>query len=333
MRAVVYRKETGLAVENRRVPALQPGEALVQVKLAGICGTDIHLADGKRKDAPESLIPGHEFLGVVAEVADPANRGLVGRRVVAEPIINCGRCPTCRRGHPHVCERLRVRGVHVDGVFAECAVIGVDRIHLVPDGLPDRLAAVVEPLAVAVHVVRRAHPEVGDSVMVIGAGPIGLLVAQVVRRAGATRTVVVEVSPGRLAIARQLGFEVLDARDPAQRDAGLGMDIVFEVSGSVPGIAQAIRSLRPRGTLLVVGFFPEPPPVELAQVLLKELELRGSRVYAAGDFPAALALLETRAVQVELLISHVLPLSQIKAAMDLSASGTDAMKVLLDMGA
>ncbi|MCX5734822.1 MAG: alcohol dehydrogenase catalytic domain-containing protein [candidate division NC10 bacterium] len=333
MKAAVYRKETGLTVEDRAVPALQPGEALIYVKLAGICGTDIHLAEGKRKDAPDALIPGHEFMGVVAEVADTAHRGLVGRRVVAEPIINCGQCPTCLRGYAHVCEHLRVRGVHVDGVFAECAVVGVNRIHLVPDGLPDRLAAAVEPLAVAVHVVRRAHPNVGDSVMVIGAGPIGLLVAQVARRAGATRTVVVEVSPGRLAIARQLGFEVLDARDPAQQDTSLGMDIVFEVSGSVPGISRAIRSVRPRGTLLVVGFFPDPPPVELAQVLLKELELRGSRVYAAGDFPAAVALLEQGAIQAESLISHVLPLSQIKAAMDLCAGGTDAMKVLLDMRA
>ena len=333
MKAVVYRKATGLTVEDRAVPTLYPGEALIQVTLAGICGTDIHLAEGKRKDAPDALIPGHEFMGVVAEVADTAQRDLVGRRVVAEPIISCGQCPTCRRGHPHVCEQLRVRGVHVDGVFAEYAVVGMDKIHFVPDGLPDRLAAAVEPLAVAVHVVRRAHPTVGDSVMVIGAGPVGLLVAQVARRAGATRTVVVEVSPGRLAIARQLGFEVLDARDPAQRDTGLGMDVVFEVSGSVPGIARAIRSVRPRGTLLVVGFFPEPPPVELAQVLLKEVELRGSRVYAAGDFPAAVALLETRAVQMDPLISHVLPLSQITAAMELCAAGTDAMKVLLDMRA
>ena len=329
MKAVVYRKATGLTVEDRPVPVLRPGEALVQVRLAGICGTDIHLAEGKRKDAPDSLIPGHEFMGVVAEVADPASCDLVGRRVVAEPIINCGQCPTCRRGHPHVCERLRVRGVHVDGVFAEYAAVGVERIHLVPEGIADRLAAVVEPLAVAVHVVRRARPQVGDTVMVVGAGPIGLLVAQVARQAGAARTVVVEVNPHRLAVATHLGFETLDARDPAQQDAPLGMDVVFEVSGSVPGIARAIRSLRPRGTLLVVGFFPEPPPVELAQVLLKELELRGSRVYASGDFPAALALLEKGAVQVEPLISHVLPLAQIQEAMELCAGGTQAMKVLL----
>lgn len=330
MKAVVYRKQTGLTVEDRPVPVLQRGEALIRVKLVGICGTDIHLAEGKRKDAPESLIPGHEFMGVVAEVADPANHGLVGRRVVAEPIINCGQCPTCHRGYPHVCERLRVRGVHVDGVFAEYAAVGVDRIHPVPEGLADRLAAAAEPLAVAVHVVRRAHPRVGDQVMVVGAGPIGLLVAQVAREAGSTRTVVAEVSPGRLAMARQMGFETLDARESAQQDTALGMDVVFEVSGSVPGITRAVRSLRPRGRLLVVGFFPEPPPVDLAQVLLKELELRGSRVYAAGDFPAALTLLQKGAVQVEPLITHVLPLSQINEAMDLCARGTEAMKVLLE---
>ena len=331
MRAVVYRKHTGLRREDRPVPALRTGEGLIRVRLAGICGTDLHLAEGKRQDAPESLIPGHEFMGVVTEVADPADRGLVGRRVVAEPIISCGQCPTCRRGHPHVCERLRVRGVHVDGVFAEYAAVAVDRIHPVADTLTDRAAVVTEPLAVAVHVVRRARPQVGDQVMVVGAGPIGLLVAQVARLAGAGRVVVVEVSPGRLAMAAHLGFETLDARDPALQDAGLGMDVVFEVSGSVLGIARAVRALRPRGTLLVVGFFPEPPPVLLAQVLLKELEIRGSRVYASGDFPAALGLLERGAVQVEPLISHVLPMAQVTEAIGLCVRSADAMKVLLDV--
>ena len=330
MKAVVYRKPTGLTIEDRPVPPLQAGEARIRVHLAGICGTDIHLAEGKRVDAPESLIPGHEFMGVVAEVGDGVDRSLVGRRVVAEPILNCGQCPTCRRGYPHVCERLRVRGVHVDGVFAEYATVGADRLYPVPDGVPDRLAAVVEPLAVAVHVVRRAHPRVGDQVMIIGAGPIGLLVAQVARHAGAGRTVVVEVSPGRLAKARELGFEALDGGDPALLDTALGMDVVFEVSGSVPGITHAVRALRPRGTLLVVGFFPDPPPVALAQVLLKELELRGSRVYEPTDFPAALRLLQTHAVQVEPLISHVLPLSRVTDAMRL-CTGAAAMKVLLDL--
>lgn len=331
MKAVVYRKRGGLSWEDRPVPVLQAGEALIRVKLAGICGTDIHLAEGKRPDAPESLIPGHEFMGVVTDVADVPDRALVGRRVVAEPIINCGRCPTCRRGYLHVCERLRVRGVHVDGVFAEYAAIAVERIHPVPEALTDQAAAVVEPLAVAVHVVRRAQPQVGDHVMVIGAGPIGLLVAQVARLAGAGRVLVAEVSPGRLARAAQLGLEPLDARDPAQQDLGVGMDVVFEVSGSIPGITRAVRALRPRGTLLVVGFFPEPPPVPLAQVLLKELEVRGSRVYAAGDFSAALELLERGAVQVESLISHVLPAAQVAEAIGLCARGTDAMKVLLDV--
>jgi len=328
VKAVVYRKATGLTVEDRPVPALRPGEALVQVKLAGICGTDIHLAEGKRKDAPDSLIPGHEFMGVVAEVADPANHALVGRRVVAEPILNCGECPTCRRGHPHICEYLRVRGVHLDGVFAEYAAVGVDRIHPIPEGMPDRLAATVEPVAVAVHVVRRAHPQVGDTVMVVGAGPIGLLIAQVARQAGASRTIVAEVHPHRLAVATQLGLETLDARDPAQQDAAPGLDVVFEASGSPAGIGRAIHALRPRGTLLVVGFFPEPPPVPLAQVLLKELELRGSRVYAPGDFPAALRLLEKGTVQVEPLISHILPLTRIAEALKLCVGGA-TMKVLL----
>jgi 2-desacetyl-2-hydroxyethyl bacteriochlorophyllide A dehydrogenase len=331
MKAVVYRKQGGLTWEDRPVPALRAGEALIRVRLAGICGTDIHLAEGKRPDVPEALIPGHEFMGVVTEVADAEDRALVGRRVVAEPIVNCGRCATCRRGYPHVCERLCVRGVHADGVFAEYAALPVDRVFPVAETLTDRAAAVLEPLAVAVHVVHRAQPQVGDQVMVIGAGPIGLLVAQVARLAGASRVVVVEVNPGRLARAVRMGLDTLDARDPAQQVAPGTMDVVFEVSGSVPGITQAVRALRPRGTLLVVGFFPEAPPVPLAQVLLKQLEVRGSRVYATGDFPAALALLERRAVDIEPLISHVLPAAQIREAIGLCALGSDAMKVLLDL--
>jgi len=331
MKAVVYRKQTGLRVEDCPVPALQPGQALIRVRLAGICGTDIHLAEGRRQDAPDSLIPGHECMGTVTQVGAGLDPALVGRRVAVEPILNCGDCPTCRRGFPHVCERLRVRGVHVNGVFAEYAAIDKDRLYPVPDGIPDQCAAVVEPLAVAVHVVRRADPQVGDRVLVIGAGPIGLLIAQVARHAGARDVGVVEVSAGRLAIARQLGFEAIDARDAQQVEAASGRDVVFEVSGSVPGIAHAVRAVRPRGTLLVVGFFPEPPPVPLAQVLLKELEVRGSRVYAAGDFATALGLLERTAIQVTPLISHVLPVARAKEAMGLCTAGQDAMKVLLDI--
>lgn len=331
MKAVVYEGHSReFAIRDRPIPALREGEVLIRVKLAGICGTDITLANGKRKDAPTPLIPGHEFMGEVVEVRG-ADRQLVGKRVVAEPTLSCGRCGSCKRGYAHVCERLQVLGVHTDGGFAEYVKVSAEKVYEVPEGVLDLLAALAEPLAVAVHVVRRASPQVGDSVMVIGGGPIGLLIAQVARFAGAGRVVVVEISPSRLSVARALGLETLDPADAGPDELRGTMDVAFEVSGSAPGMSRAVTSLRPRGTLLVVGFFKEPAPVDLAQVLFKELEFRGSRVYAAEDFPRALNLISGHALKLEPLVSHVLPLSRVNDGIRLAAQGTEAMKVLLDV--
>lgn len=333
MKAVVYEGCSGeLKVEDRPRPVPREGEVLIKVKLAGICGTDVDLASGKRKDAPAPLIPGHEFMGEVAEVcgADP---NLIGKRVVAEPTLSCGWCGSCRRGYAHVCEHLQVLGVHADGAFAEYVKVPAEKVYEVPEGIPDHLAAMTEPVAVAVHVVRRANPQVGDAVMVVGGGPIGLLVAQVARFSGAGQVVVVEISSHRLNIARSLGFETLDPAGAAPDDMRGTMDVVFEVSGSAAGMDRAVRSLRPRGRLLVVGFFKAPAPVDLAQVLFKELEFRGSRVYAAEDFPRALQLISNQAVKLEPLLSHILPLSRANDGIRLAAQGAEAMKVLLDVEA
>jgi len=330
MRAVVIAGPRKVAVVERGVPEVREGEALVAVKACGIWGSDLLIYRGVHPFVKGERVPGHEFSGVVAEGEKR------GERVVAEPLIPCGGCDLCRRGEYNVCRRLMVLGVHVDGAMAEYVKVPSSRLYRLPSGVSFEEGALVEPLAVAVHIVRRAGVGLGDSVLILGAGPIGLLTLQVARAVGAERIYVSDVLEYRLRIAEEVGADhVIDASredvagEVLSLTGGRGVDVVVEAAGARGTWQQAVRAARPHGRIVVAGFSGSSAEVRVSEVVAKELYIIGSRVYW-HDFPTALKLLERNIVNVRKLITHRFPLGDAARAFEVADKRLeDALKVIV----
>ncbi len=288
MKAAVTVEWNKMEVQETPIPEPGPGEALVRVKLAGICGSDVHIFQGHHPTAVSPVAQGHEFVGTLEKVNGANINAAIGDRVVVEPLISCGVCEACREGHMHVCRNLGLLGIHRHGAFAEYVVVDAAKVIRVPDTLSNELAALTEPVAVAAHVTARGGLQKGDRTLVIGAGPIGLIVAMMCEWAGAT-VALVEINPERIEQAKSLGFTVVNANGDAAADAlaltdGEGFDQVYEASGAAPAAALATEVCRIRGTIVGIGFPSPPPAFDVRALIFKELHLVGSRVYTLDDF-------------------------------------------------
>jgi 2-desacetyl-2-hydroxyethyl bacteriochlorophyllide A dehydrogenase len=335
MRALVYIGPDQLELQDVTAPVPGDGESLVRVRYAGICGTDLHLWHGEMTAVRPPVVVGHELVGEVVE--DTTGHYAPGQRVAVEPLLVCGACRACREGAGHVCRNLRVQGVHADGGAAELLRTPTARLHPLPDTLSWEAAACTEPASVAVHMVRRAGMQLGDTVLVLGGGPIGFLVASVARAAGARRVLVSEVSQPRLALCQRAGLETIDATqdDPVAviRDLtdGEGADIVVEAVGHPATVAQMVAACRVQGRILVGGIGGAPPPVDLPSVIFKELTLIGSRVYESRDMATAVQLLGSGALNVDGLVTRTVPLdSAVIDGYERLRDSRDEMKVLLE---
>ncbi|MSS72763.1 MAG: Zn-dependent alcohol dehydrogenase [Candidatus Latescibacteria bacterium] len=335
MKAAVYLGKERLEIQEMDPPKRKAGEVLLRVKQVGICGTDLHvyLGDLDWRVKPP-LVMGHELCAEVVEA--PPDAGVVpGDRVVVDPTLSCGRCLACRRGYRHVCERLNFMGVDSWGAFRAYWCVPQDRLHKIPEALDDVEGALVEPLTVAVHDVRRAPLEVGDRAVVIGGGPIGLLVALVARLAGA-EVVVAEVNPFRLEKARAFGLRVVNPKEEDLKawvegwtDGG-GADLVFEVSGSPAGARAMTEVLRVRGTVCLVGIHAGLPPVDLQRFMGRELSLVGCRVYEPVDFDRAIRIAASGELNLRSMVTDMLPLKDAAEGFEKVKRGGEVMKVLLD---
>lgn len=335
MKAAVLEAYGRMVVRDVARPEVGPDEALVRVGFAGICGTDLHLWKGEHPTAVVPVVPGHEFAGTLAAAcgALPA-----GTPVVVYPLLTCQTCRACREGLSHVCENLRVLGVHQDGAFAEYVKVPAANLLPLPAGLALRDAALIEPVAVAVHVVSRSPLRVGDTVLVIGAGPIGLLVGLVARLQGAAQVCISEVNPHRLRLAKDLGFVAIDsaaadvAREVRGMTDGAGADVVFETAGVPPAAAQMVKAVRGRGTIVLVGIHGAPAPLDLTGCVLSELTLIGSRVYTRVDYARAVRLVASGQVKGDGLVTGVLELAEIpRGFASLMTPGSPEVKVLVDL--
>ncbi len=322
------------------------GQVLIRVAWASICGTDLHIFLGEFKDrVAYPRVLGHELSGVI-ESLGPGVSGLdLGDRVVADPIIWCGRCPACLMGHNNVCANLELIGIDRDGAFAELVVVDAEKVFKIPKGLGLKEAALSELYALGVHSTRKANVEPGDKVAILGAGRLGLAVLEVIRHTAASFVASVDVLPKRLEIANKIGADlVLDAGqlEPVQAilaaTGGQGVDKVVETIGTavpLPGRdwppQQAVRMARHGGRVVLMGLGSQSTPVLWKEVALKELEMVGSRV-TQGDFPRAVELLAQERFHPQLLISREYNLDHINEAFqNLEENPSEYVKLLIEI--
>ncbi|MGY6217300.1 MDR/zinc-dependent alcohol dehydrogenase-like family protein [Methylolobus aquaticus] len=316
MRALWLERRTVAFREDVPLPELVESQtAIVRVRLAGICGTDLALLGGYY---PYTGIPGHEFVGDVVATDDAA---WIGQRVVGEINVGCGGCEECRRMGPAHCRFRKAIGIagHA-GAFAEYLSVPIANLHRVPDTVPDTAAVFTEPLAAALAIRQQVHVRPDDRVLLIGAGRLGQLIAQTLALTGCDLSVIARHPLQQQLLARQ----GIVSRTEDAPPAGL-FDCVVEASGSPSGFALARRSIRPRGTLVLKSTYAGEVPVPLSSLVVDEIRVIGSR---CGPFGPALRLLEQRRVDPTPLISGVYPLS---AGIDALAAAREPsrLKILL----
>ncbi|HEY1820696.1 MAG TPA: alcohol dehydrogenase catalytic domain-containing protein [Trebonia sp.] len=317
MRAIVLDRPGSFRVAQVPDPTPGEGQIVVKVDACGVCGTDIHIMDGEFPPTPYPITPGHEFAGTVVAVASdvPAQMDLaLGTKVAVDPSLYCGYCRRCRSGRDNLCENWAAIGDTVDGAFAEYVAVPAVNAHRLPDGLDGQLGAMVEPLACAVHGLRRLGPLFGDSVVLTGAGTMGLLLLQLLVHGGAGQVTVVDRVPDRLAVARKLGA----ARTAGSLDDldGERFEIAVDATG-VPAVVDGVAGLLDRGgRLLVFGVSPAEASISLSpfRVYNDEITVTGSMAILRS-FAPAVELISSGAIDPRPLLSSLLPLSDFGEAL------------------
>lgn len=314
-----------VALANRPEPRPGPGQVVLEVVAAGICGTDLHIEDDEFPSRPPVTM-GHEVSGVVAELGDGVDAGWAGARVVAETYFStCGACSWCRVGRINLCPERRSIGSHVDGGFAPRLLLPVRNLHGIPEWLDSHAAALAEPLACVCNSL--LDPDAvaeGDDVLVVGPGPIGLVAAQVASALGGR--VHVRGAPrdeARLAKARELGFET-----SVVGEEGREADVVVECSGHEAGMSFGLESIRRSGRFVQIGLAGKPVTLPFDTVCFKELTVTSGNASTPRSWKRALDLIERRAVALDPLVSEVVPLEEWERAFRAARAG-EGVKVVL----
>ena len=261
----------------------------------------------------------------------------IGQKVTVRPLSHCGKCPACLAGHEHICHNLKFLGLDTHGAMQEIWTVPAFTVHALPDDMLMDHAALVEPVAVACHDVRLSGLVEGEDVVVVGGGPIGMLVALVARDAGG-KVLISEINPNRLAIAESLGFATVN---PAEQDLGAEVlsatdgkdaDVVFEVSGTQKGVDAMTAVAATRARIVMVAIHATKPQIDLFQFFWRELQLIGARVYEPADYEKAIALVASGAMNADTIITDVSPLSQLQGAFESLDANPTAMKSLIRVG-
>jgi L-iditol 2-dehydrogenase len=339
MRQAVLTRPGEIRIEEAPMPAPTGDELLVRVEACGVCGSDRAIFAGHHPISPPVVL-GHEYAGTVVELGPRATGFNVGDRVVVDPNIMCGRCIFCRRGQVQLCQAITPLGISRPGGFAELSLVPAPNAYPIPQSLTFEEAALVEPLACCVRGIQQADVRLGAVVLVLGAGPIGLLLAQLARLRGASVVISVDPLAERREVAAMLAADVtLDASDPAAvRDAvmsstaGLGADVVIEASGRTSAATQSLELVQPGGTVVWFGACPQSERVEVAPLWVndREITIRGSNINPFTH-QTALSLIEHHRVRVADIVSERVGLDALVGA--LGDAPASAGKVIVNPGA
>jgi L-idonate 5-dehydrogenase len=345
MKAAILYGAKDIRVENRRTPAVMPGMVLLRNRRVGVCGSDIHYFEYGRcgnfvPDRP--FVLGHEICADVVEVGPGVDSPNVGQRVTVNPARSCGRCTHCKRGRQNLCQKTMMLGSAssrppTDGAFAEFTLVYADQCRLLPANVEDGTAALIEPLAVALHAVGRAGSVSGKKVLVIGAGTIGILLAATVHSFGALHVAVSDLISRRRANALNFGADI--ALDPASEEflkeaqglTNTGFDLIFEASGSSLALRQAFSLIGLGGKIIQIGTLDDADvPIPANLLMNREINLMGSMRYGT-DFDDAIALAEAERIDLRRFISHVIPMESASGALLLAGDRSNSLKVQLEI--
>lgn len=331
----IFKGEGRLTYEERPIPhPEQPTDVLVKIEACGICGTDLNiLAVPPAHKATPNIIIGHEGVGLVEEVGPEVAHLQPGDRVVIAPRLTCGQCSYCRRGLDNQCNNYRTIGTTIDGAFAPYLRAPQSALFKIDAAVPRDDAALFEPLSCVVGSVVRAPIQAGDNVVVVGAGPMGLLFAQMYRILGAGKIIVADIAPYRLGFAQEIGVDAalnpteVDLPEAVRDITGLGADVVVDAVGNQ--IDTAVKLARRGGQVILFGLRPhDNPPVSQYTITRYDLTLHGTFV-GLKPFEQTIQLLESRRLQPSGLITHRVPLSELAQGVELMRSG-QGMKVIVE---
>ena len=339
MKAAVLKNWLDLELCDIPVPVPGENEALIKVKRAGVCGSDITVYRGKHMTATVPTVLCHEILGTIEALPEGYDgKFKLGQRVLMNPIISCGKCAACQRGLPWVCENLKLLGIHVDGGFAEYTKVGVDKLVALDDDIPDEVAILGEPFAVGQHVMVNSQVQKGDKIFISGGATVGLYIAVFAKAAGAGRVIISEINEPRRKFVESMGFETIN---PTETDAmdlmrevtgGHGFDIVYDTSGAPACVLQMPDLCRCGGKLLSLGLSGDAYPFVIGKVSFKEIKLIGNRLYSQEDFEQGVRFLEDnwREMHLDRMVTDRLGLSEINKAIQMMLDGTNICKIIID---
>ena len=315
-------------------PIVKSGQALVRIAACGVCGSDLSIAAGKHPRAAAPLVLGHECSGTIVEIhSDEGNSSLSeGGKVVLFPLLPCGDCYACRHGFSHVCHSLEVIGFDKDGGMAEYLAVDQEQLLSIPDEIPLERAALIEPMAVGVHALNRVNITPGIRALILGGGPVGILLGLALKQYDIPEFYITDVNPTRLELAGKLGLNAINVETTdleqliARQTGGEGIDLVFEVTG-VEEVARSMTKLvRSRGTIVNVSVFKQPPRIDMRDINFKEITLLGSRVYTKEDFQVAIDL--AKKLPLEQLVTHRYPLKKVRHGFHLLTNSRQVGKML-----
>ncbi|MCU4742579.1 alcohol dehydrogenase catalytic domain-containing protein [Halobacteria archaeon AArc-m2/3/4] len=313
MKAIVQTAPKSIEIRDRERPVPSDDEVLVRVHYAGLCGSDAHAYkyEGGYEWIPIPRVMGHEYSGTVAEVGDNVTEFAVGDKVVEEPIHDCGTCFQCKNGQPNVCQNFEITGMHNDGAYTEYTTVEPGDLHHIPEDVPLRQASITEPLSIATRAVfTQSNVTPGDTVLVEGPGPIGVLVAAVADSMGANVVVSGLGKDGdyRLPLVEELGIDTVnvgavDLEDLVdERTDGIGFDVVFDTTGHKSGVEMAIDNVRKGGQVVVVGLPGDSSDVFMTPVVRGEIELNTSYGSTWRNFEQAIRVMANGAIDVDSII-------------------------------